>query len=125
MKRSCSTAILLACLLINPALAQEGDAESGNAAYRRQCASCHQVAQPRNGVGPNLQGIIGRPAGSVEGFNYSAAMRDSGITWTPETLNTFLADPRAMVAGTRMMLRVADEQQRLDIIAFLATQVGP
>ena len=125
MKRACLTAMWLASLLINPAVGQEADAESGNAVFRRQCASCHQVAQPRNGVGPNLQGIIGRPAGSVEGFNYSAAMRESGITWTPETLETFLADPRALVAGTRMMLRVADEQQRLDIIAFLATQVGP
>lgn len=125
MKRACSTAMLLASLLINPAVGQEADPESGNAIFRRQCASCHQVAQPRNGVGPSLQGIVGRQAGSVEGFNYSAAMRESGITWTPESLDTFLEDPRALVAGTRMMLRVADEQQRLDIIAFLATQAGP
>ena len=122
MKRLCATAMLLAFLLINPAVGQQGDAESGNAVFRRQCASCHQVAQPRNGVGPSLQGVMGRPAGSVEGFNYSAAMRESGITWTPESLDTFLKDPRALVAGTRMMLRVADEQQRLDIIEFLATQ---
>lgn len=122
MKSVFSTAILFVSVLSAPAAAQEGDAESGSALFRRQCAGCHQVAQPRNGVGPNLQGVIGRPAGSVEGFNYSPALRESGITWTAETLDAYLADPRGMVTGTRMVQRVPDEQQRRDIIEFLAAQ---
>lgn len=105
-----------------PAAAQEGNAERGQALFQRQCATCHQVAQPRNGVGPTLQGLMDRPAGSVQGFNYSPALRESGITWTPETLDTYLANPAGMVRGTRMMLRVADEQRRRDIIEYLAAQ---
>lgn len=109
-------------LLTASAVAQEGDAENGEALYRRQCLGCHQIEQPRNSAGPTLHGVVGRPAGSVEGFNYSPALRDSGITWTPETLDTYLANPAGMVRGTRMALRVADEQQRRDIIEYLAAQ---
>lgn len=122
MKYVFSAALLFASVLSAPAVAQEGDAERGNALFRRLCSGCHQVAQPRNGVGPSLQGVIGRLAGSVEGFNYSPALRESGITWTPETLDAYLADPRGMVRGTRMVQRVPDEQQRLDLIEFLAAQ---
>lgn len=122
MKYVFSTALLFASVLSAPAAAQEGDAERGSALFRRLCSGCHQVAQPRNGVGPNLQGVIGRLAGSVEGFNYSPALQESGITWTPDTLDTYLADPTGMVGGTRMVQRVPDEQQRLDIVEFLAAQ---
>ena len=101
--------------------AQEGAAERGRTLFQRQCGVCHQVAKSRNGLGPTLRGVIGRPAGTVEGFNYSPALKRSGITWTPETLDRFLADPAALVPNTRMAQRVPEEQKRRDIIQFLAT----
>ncbi|WP_265517425.1 c-type cytochrome [Nitratireductor luteus] len=122
MKRVLAAALPVLLLLAGPTAAQEGDAERGQALFRRQCAACHQVAQPRNGVGPALQNVVGRPAANAEGFSYSPALQESGITWTPGTLDTYLANPAGMVRGTRMMLRVADEQQRRDIIEFLAAQ---
>jgi cytochrome c len=100
--------------------AQESGADRGKVLFQRQCGSCHQVAQPRNGVGPTLQGVIGRTAGTVQGFNYSPALKNSGITWTAETIESFIANPTAMVRGTRMAQRIQDEQQRRDIVEFLA-----
>ena len=102
------------------ARAQEGVAERGRVLFQRQCGVCHQAAQPRNGLGPILQGMIGRAAGTVEGFNYSPALKSSRISWTPETLDSFLANPTTTVRGTRMAQRVPEEQQRRDIIKFLA-----
>lgn len=123
MRRGIAGLLILSLLLplSGPAPAQEADAvERGRTLFQRQCASCHQVAQPRNGVEPMLQGVVGRAAGAVEGFNYSPTLRGAGITWTPETLDSYLANPAAMVRGTRMVNRVPNEQQRRDIIAFLA-----
>ena len=107
-------------LLPGLASAQEGNAALGRALFQRQCASCHQTAQPRNGLGPTLQGVIGHAAGTVEGFNYSPALKKSGIAWTPDTLDAYLADPAAMVPGTSMVQRVPNARQRKDIIQFLA-----
>ncbi|GLS39964.1 hypothetical protein GCM10010869_55610 [Mesorhizobium tianshanense] len=73
-----------------PSVAQETDIASGERLFRQRCGACHQIATTRNGVGPHLQAVIGRAAGSVEGFNYSPALNASAITWTPETLETYL-----------------------------------
>lgn len=85
-----------------------------------QCSTCHSVAKngPRR-VGPSLHGVIGRQAGSLAGFTYSDALRDSGIVWSPETLDQFLQDPKAMVPGTRMAVSVRDPEQRRAIIDYL------
>ena len=104
----------------NQALA-EGDAEAGKTVYN-QCAACHAVEEGVNRVGPSLYGIMGREAGSAEGFNYSDAMKNSGITWDEETLNAYLEDPRGYIPGNRMPYGgLKDEQQRADLIAYLAT----
>ncbi|MBO1076090.1 c-type cytochrome [Roseomonas marmotae] len=115
-------AALLGGALLAPsaAQAQEGDAARGRTLFQRQCQACHQVAQPRNGVGPTLQGVMGRAAAGVEGYNYSPALRALGQTWTPETLDAYLANPTGVARGTRMVLRVNAGQDRKDIIAFLA-----
>ena len=115
--------LLVASLLVAQtafARAQESGADRGKVLFQQQCGACHQVAQPRNGVGPTLQGVIGRAAGSVQGFNYSPALKSSGITWTRETLDSFIVNPSAPVRGTRMSQRVPDQQKRQDIIEFLA-----
>jgi cytochrome c len=101
--------------------AQDADAARGRTLFQRQCVACHQVAQPRNGVGPHLQGIADRAAGSIPGFNFSPALKGAGVTWTAETLDRYLANPVGMVPGTRMVLRVPNEQDRKDIAAFLTT----
>ena len=86
-----------------------------------QCATCHGVeADGPIKTGPNLHGIIGRKAGADFRFRYSAAMRDSGIVWTPETLDRFLEAPSKMVPGTRMTTPVPDSAQRKVIIDYLA-----
>jgi len=114
-----SPAIALGLVLgAAPAAAQ--DAAQGKSLFQRQCAACHQVTSARNGVGPSLQGVVGRAAGSAEGFKYSPALKSSGISWTPETLGTFLADPSATVKGARMVQRVPSEKDRKDIIAYLS-----
>jgi cytochrome c len=102
------------------AAAQEADA--GQQLFQRRCGACHQIAMARNGIGPNLQGIIGRAAGSVEGFSYSPALRQSGITWGDATLDTYLANPTAMVRGTRMTQRFTNAEERRAIIEFLSSR---
>lgn len=105
---------------VGAAPAQETDA--GQRLFQQRCGACHQIATPRNGVGPNLQGVIGRKAGSIEGFNYSPALRESGVTWDAATLDTFLSNPAAMVRGTRMTQRFNNAEERRTIIGFLSAR---
>jgi cytochrome c len=95
-----------------------GDPQAGEAIYPR-CAACHALAYDR--VGPRHCGVIGRPAGSVAGFEYSPAMKRSKLTWTRESLERFLADPVGTVPGTTMTYAgLPDAKERADLIAFLA-----
>lgn len=88
-----------------------------------QCGTCHQTKPGRNGIGPSLAGVFGAKAGHVGDYAYSAAMRGSGLTWDEATLDTFLANPRAAVPGTKMSYAgLRDEGQRAEIIEFLKTQ---
>lgn len=103
-----------------PALSQE--AAPGQKLFQQRCGACHQLETPRNGVGPHLLGVVGRTAGSVDGFRYSAALKGSAIAWTAETLETFLSNPAAMVRGTRMAQRFNNADERRAIIAFLRAQ---
>lgn len=99
-----------------PALAT-GDAGRGEAVYAR-CQACHALAFDR--VGPHHCGLLGRRAGSVPGFAYSSAMRQSHIVWSDKTLDRFLAAPLKMVPGTAMTYAgVPDPQERADLIAYL------
>ncbi|RMD91275.1 MAG: cytochrome c family protein [Alphaproteobacteria bacterium] len=115
-------AALLACFLqaAGDAARAEGDPARGRELFR-VCAACHTIeAGAGTKVGPNLHGLFGRKAGTVEGFAYSPAMAASGILWNEETLGRYLASPRAMVPGNRMpypgMPKAAD---RADLIAYL------
>jgi len=86
-----------------------------------QCRSCHSAEPGKNGVGPSLSGVFGRPAGSAPEFRYSAALRESGITWNRETLDQWLTGPPRMVPGTRMVQMVRDENHRKELIDYLET----
>jgi cytochrome c len=86
------------------------------------CTACHTITKGgRNGIGPNLSGLIGRRAGSVPGFSYSAAMKGSGLTWDAKTLDQFLAAPMKKVPGTKMPISVSDPAKRAAVIAYLTT----
>ena len=86
------------------------------------CTACHTVTKGgRNGIGPNLSGLIGRRAGSVPGFTYSAAMKGSGLSWDAKTLDAVLAAPTKKVPGTKMPISVSDPAKRAAIIAYLTT----
>ena len=107
---------LLAFCAIAPAGAAP-DAVRGEQVYAR-CLACHALAYDR--VGPRHCGLFGRPAGSVAGFAYSAAMKHSNITWNDKTLDRFLAKPLAMVPDTSMTYDgVPDARERADLIAYL------
>lgn len=96
-----------------------GNAAEGEKVFV-QCKTCHVKEAGQNRVGPSLAGIVGRAAGSVEGFNYSPANKNSGITWTPEKLFQYLEKPARVVPGTKMVFAgLPDAQKRADLIAYL------
>lgn len=101
-----------------------GDAERGATLFARQCSACHQIGEGAiNRVGPKLNGLFGRRAGSVAGFTYSksmARMGADGLTWTLETLDAYVENPKALISGTRMNYRgMKDPESRAALLAFL------
>jgi cytochrome c len=112
-----AAAMFPAILVVSTASA--GDAARGEKRFE-ECASCHSVAAGQNGVGPSLHDIVGRKAASLDDFRYSPAMRRSGITWTPQALDTFVADPQKLVPANRMPYAgLTDAGDRADLIAYL------
>jgi cytochrome c len=113
-----TAAVLVALLLIGTARA-EGDAARGEAKFQ-DCAACHKLDAGANNLGPSLHGIFERKAGELADFRYSPAIKRSGIAWTPEALEKFIADPQAMVPGNRMPYAgMASAADRADLIAYL------
>jgi cytochrome c len=99
-----------------------GDASKGKSVFQR-CAICHKAEKSGgNGLGPNLFGVVGRKAGTVPGFAYSPAMKSSGIAWTPDKLDAYIAHPAVVVPANRMAFAgISDAGQRADLVAYLAT----
>jgi cytochrome c len=103
------------------ALLGPGDVERGRKAFG-QCRSCHAIEAGVNRVGPSLFGVVDRRAGGVDGYAYSKAMGDSGLTWTEAELDAYLTAPRREVPGTKMSFAgLSNPQARRDLIAYLAT----
>ncbi|HKU94764.1 MAG TPA: cytochrome c family protein [Vineibacter sp.] len=108
-------------LVSNAAVAQ--DAAEGEKVFRRQCFICHTVEKggPTK-QGPNLFGVVGRKTGSVEGFRYTNANKNANITWSPETLDPYLTNPRKVIPGTNMAFAgLTKEDDRKNLIAYLQT----
>ena len=97
-----------------------GDAGKGEKVFKK-CAACHTAEKGgKNKVGPNLSGVIGRAAGAVDGFKYSSAMKDSGLTWDEATLSKYLENPKKFVPKNKMAFAGLKKQEdRDDVIAFL------
>jgi cytochrome c len=114
--------VLLAVTLPGgPASAQDaGDAAAGEKVFAR-CKACHQVGEKaRNGVGPQLNGLVGRASAAVSDYRYSPAMQKAGLTWDPATLQAFLQKPKAVVPGTRMtMAGLTKEADFINLLAYL------
>jgi cytochrome c len=105
---------------VGTALAQNGDAAKGERVFG-QCKTCHTVDKGgKNGVGPNLAGVFGRKAGTVDGFKYSEAMTGSGIVWDDRTLAEYLKDPKGRMPGNKMaFIGIKRNDQLDDLIAYL------
>ena len=118
MRRTALTALTVLPLAAAPAMA-DGDAAKGEKVFGH-CKACHVIDKEQNKVGPHLGGIIGRKAGSVEGFKYSEAMKNSGMTWDEATIAEYVQDPKEFIAGNKMAfagLKKEDEVE--DVVAYL------
>jgi cytochrome c len=118
MLRVLMAAAALCVAAAAPAMA--GDPAAGEKAFA-VCKACHKVGEgAKNGLGPTLNGVVGQAAGSVEGYNYSAAMKNSGLTWDEANLAEFLKNPKAKIPGNKMTFAgVKDDTKLADIIAYL------
>jgi cytochrome c len=96
------------------------DAAAGEKVFNT-CKLCHQIGEnAKNAVGPVLNGVVGRKAGSVAGYSYSDANKNSGITWDEATFREYIKDPKAKIPGTKMSYAgLKDEQKTNDLVAFL------
>ena len=107
------------------AVAVSGEVRAQDAAAGEKvfgvCRACHQVGETaKNNVGPSLNGLFGRKAGTIAGYNYSAANKDSGLTWDEATFREYIKDPKAKIPGTKMIYAgLKDEQRTNDLIAYL------
>jgi cytochrome c len=115
--------MMAAALALAPLGAMAQDVAAGQRIFN-QCRACHTINQGgRNGVGPNLHGVIGRPAASLENFRYSTAMRAraaEGLVWTEENLIAYITDPKAVVpAGSMSFPGLRNEEQRNNLLAYL------
>ena len=101
------------------------DAAAGEKVFLK-CKVCHQVGEgAKNGVGPSLNGLFGRKSGTVEGYSYSEANKNSGITWEPAVFAEYIKNPRAKIPGTKMVFAgIQNEKEIADLSAYLQ-QFGP
>jgi cytochrome c len=100
--------------------AQAQDAAAGEKVFA-QCRACHQIGESaKNAVGPVLNGLFGRKSGTIEGYSYSPANKNSGITWDEATFREYIKDPKAKIPGTKMIYPGLKDEKRVDdLVAFL------
>lgn len=111
--------VLLGCWFGMAGAVHAQSVERGRALYETRCSACHSVEINR--TGPLHAGVLGRRAGSVEGFTYSNALTASQLLWTRENLLAWLKDPEALIPGQLMFLNVPDERDREDVVSYLMT----
>ena len=123
--RAISNTFALAAALLMPTLpagAAECDAELGVRTFAAKCSICHSVEAGHHMTGPSLHGLNARRAGTIEGFNFSAALSASGIVWNAATLDAFLASPQTTVPGTAMPFGgIKNTAERVAVVCYLVT----
>jgi cytochrome c len=116
---------VIALFIFGAAPAQAGDIDAGAKVFKK-CKACHYMDQKKNKTGPHLVNIIGRTAGTLEGYKYSKAMKASGIVWTEETLAGYLRAPKKYVKGTKMAFAgLRKDADIANIIAYLKVPNSP
>jgi cytochrome c len=112
-------------LFVLPAVASAQDIEAGKKVFALKCKLCHAVPGPdaKNSVGPNLNGVLGRKAGTEAGYTtYSEPLKASGITWDDASLHEWITDPKKKVPGTKMLFAGdKDETERDDLVAYISS----
>ncbi len=111
---------MLALLALSTTGAIAQDIAAGERSWNK-CRACHQIGETaKNGVGPHLNGLFGRHSGAVDGYAYSAANKNSGITWDEAVFADYIRDPKAKIPGTKMVFAgIKNEQEVKDLTAFL------
>lgn len=112
----CASAGMVAAATICGAASAAGNGVRGEALYQG-CQDCHSIED--NGVGPRHKGVFGRVAGTQPGYSYSNAVKQSGVTWTENTLDKWLIKPQGFIPGAKMFYHLANPQDRADVIQFL------
>ncbi|PJI43258.1 cytochrome c family protein [Ferrovibrio sp.] len=120
MLRVVLSALALLSLTLTVSSAQAaGNPEEGRKTFAK-CRACHQLDAGKHAVGPSLKGLFGRKAGTAEGYKYSDAMKNSGVTWNDETIAQYLADPKSFIKGNKMVFPgIKRETEVADLIAYL------
>lgn len=123
VQASRAIAVLLLGLLCSTRGAVAADLEHGLDVFRQECAECHSAKAGKDKKGPSLFGVIGRPAAQVEGFAYSEALKQSKLTWNRETLQKYLAAPKALVPGGKMKYDgMSDAKDFAALLDYLSAQ---
>jgi cytochrome c len=121
MKLVIVVAIALASVGFTSAARAGGDADAGKKVFNK-CAVCHTAVAGKNGLGPSLFGVVGRPSASAPDFKYSDGMKAANKTWDEATLDNYLTDPKAAVPGNKMAFSgLPKPEDRANVIAYLAT----
>jgi len=123
MKLSPITAglLLIQILVTSSAALAAGDPTAGEKVFASHCGVCHATTAGQNKIGPSLAGIVGSKSGTVPGYDFSAAMKDTNVTWDDDNLDKFLANPAGFVHGTKMFVNLPNETDRQNVIAYLNT----
>jgi cytochrome c len=118
--RTVGLALVLYVGVLGAAPGYAQDAKAGEKVFV-QCRACHQIGEnAKNAVGPELNGLFGRKAGTVAGYSYSAANKNSGITWDEATFREYIKDPKAKIPGTKMTFPgLKNPKQVDDVVAYL------
>lgn len=118
--RVISAALLMSAICVSAGPAAAQDVAAGERSWNK-CRACHQIGEnAKNAVGPVMNGLFGRHSGSIEGYNYSAANKNSGITWDEAVFAEYIKDPKAKIPGTKMTFAgIKNEQEIRDLTAFL------
>ena len=120
--KALSGVLILGGLLVGAPAFAAGDAAAGKVLFSQKCSLCHAPVEGQNKIGPSLWQVVGRKAGSLPGYTYSDAMKNANRTWSDDTLNDYLVNPRQKIPGVKMIFAgLPNETDRQNVIAYLSS----